>query len=122
MNPVKNQPFLIRLRFACAGIGHGLRGEHSIRIQSVALVAVLAVLAILRPAPMWWALLLLASSTVITAELINTAVERLADQVHPEVHPEIRVVKDCAAAAVLISSVGALGVAIAFIVAWSRGG
>jgi diacylglycerol kinase len=39
--------------------------------------------------------------------------ERLADHLHPEAHPGIRQVKDCAAAAVLVASVGALAVAAA---------
>ncbi len=121
MNHGKNQTFLIRLRCACAGIGHGLRSEHSLRLQALALVAVLIALVILRPAPLWWALVILASSAVLGAELFNTSVERLADHLHPDAHPEIRVVKDCAAAAVLISSAGALGVALALIVALSRG-
>jgi diacylglycerol kinase (ATP) len=49
---------------------------------------------------------------VIAAELINTALEHLADHLHPEQHPRIKIVKDCAAAAVLILSIGALWVAV----------
>lgn len=116
MTAYKNLPFLTRLSFACAGIVHGLRNERSLRIQALALLAVLIALATLRPAPLWWAIVLLASSTVLAAELLNTAVERLADHLHPEIHPEIRVVKDCAAAAVLLTSCGAVGVAIAMLV------
>ena len=55
----------------------------------------------------------LASVGVLTAELLNTAIEHLADHLHPEVHPKIRVVKDCAAAAVLVMACGALGIAVA---------
>jgi len=58
----------------------------------------------------------LASSAVLAAEMFNTAIERLADHLHPERHPQIRIVKDCAAAAVLISSAGAVGVAIAMLI------
>ena len=53
---------------------------------------------------------------VLAAELVNTAVELLADHLHPEQHPNIKIVKDCAAAAVLIASMGAVGVAIAFVI------
>jgi len=108
MQVSKNLPFLSHLRFALAGVAHGLRSEYSLRAQSLALLAVLITLAVLRPAPLWWAVVLLASSAVLAAELFNTAIERLADHLHPEVHPEIHVVKDCAAAGVLICSVGAL--------------
>jgi diacylglycerol kinase (ATP) len=65
----------------------------------------------LRPAPVWWALVLLTNALVLAAELFNTAVEVLADHLHPEQHPRIKLMKDCAAGAVLTASVGALCVA-----------
>jgi|SRR5664279_1718064 len=111
---LKNRPFAERLRFALAGLWHAARGERSVRTQLLALAIVLAVLCYLRPAPLWWALLLLASGAVIAAELMNTALERLADHLHPELHPQVRIVKDCAAAAVLVLSISALVVAAAF--------
>jgi undecaprenol kinase len=73
-------------------------------------------LAIVRPAPLWWALVLLASAGVLAAELFNTAIEHLADHLHPDLHPAIRIVKDCAAAAVLLSVTGAICVGIALCV------
>jgi undecaprenol kinase len=80
------------------GIVHGLRAGRSLRTQVLVLIAVVIALIVLRPAPLWWALVLLASSAVLAAELFNTAIERLADHLHPELHPEIRIVKECAAA------------------------
>jgi len=71
---------------------------------------------VLRPGPGWWALVMLASAGVLAAELFNTAIEHLADHLHPEVHPSIRVVKDCAAAAVLVAVLGAVAVGIALAV------
>ena len=113
MDTRKNQGFWTRLRFALAGLAHGLRTEQSLKTQSLAFVLVIIVLAVLRPAPLWWALVILASTAVLAAELFNTAIERLADHLHPEKHPEIRIVKDCAAAAVLVAVIGALSVAAA---------
>ena len=120
METHKNQSFSTRLRFATAGIAHGLRTERSLRTQAVVLVLVTLGLLILRPAPLWWALVSICSAAVLAAELFNTAIERLADHLHPELHPEIRIVKDCAAAAVYCTSIGALGVAIALLVDLSR--
>ncbi|HEV7432621.1 MAG TPA: diacylglycerol kinase [Steroidobacteraceae bacterium] len=116
MNELKNKSFATRLKFALAGLGHAVGAERSVRTQLMVLVAVLGALGYLRPAPVWWALVLLVSSAVIAAELFNTAIERLADQLQPELHPQIRVVKDCAAAAVLVLSAGALCVAAALAV------
>jgi undecaprenol kinase len=116
----KNRSFYRRLRFATAGLAHGLRTERSLRAQAMALLLVILGLLILRPAPLWWALVIISCAAVLAAELFNTALERLADHLHPDLHPQIRIVKDCAAAAVLCCSIGALGVAIALLVDLTR--
>lgn len=114
---MKNQPFATRLRFALGGIGSTLRSEKSFRIQLAAVVGVLAILLWIRPEPVWWAVAALACGCVLAAELFNTAIEHLADHLHPELHPGIKRVKDCAAGAVLVASLGAVLVALAFIFA-----
>jgi diacylglycerol kinase (ATP) len=111
----KNRSFARRLGFALAGFGHALRGERSLRTQLAILMVVLAVLTYLRPPAVWWGLVSLAAAGVIGAELFNTAIERLADHLHPDLHPQIRILKDCAAAAVLCAALGAVGVAIALV-------
>jgi undecaprenol kinase len=113
MGEFKNRAFAARLGFALRGLGHALRGERSLKVQAAACAAALVALLILRPGPLWWALVITVSALVIAAELLNTAIERLADRLHPQEHPEIRIVKDCAAAAVLVAALGALGVALA---------
>ena len=112
---MKNQAFLRRLGFALAGIGATCRSEHSFKTHLVATVAVIGVLLWFKPAPVWWAIAALTIGFVLAAEIFNTAVEGLADHLHPEQHPAIKVVKDCAAGAVLIASIAALGVAAAFV-------
>jgi diacylglycerol kinase (ATP) len=116
MRSKKNQPFLRRLRFAATGLLIGLRRERSLRFQAVALAIMAILLVTARPEPLWWAMVALTSSAVIATELINTALECLADHLHPEDHPQIRIVKDCAAAAVLVAAAGALAVAAALTV------
>ena len=114
--PWKNQSFPVRLRFALHGLAHALRSEQSLKVQAAVCAAAFLVLIVLRPSPGWWALTALASAGVIAAELLNTAIENLADHLHPDLHPSIRLVKDCAAAAVLVAVLGALGVAFALAV------
>jgi len=99
--------------FALAGLAYGLRTERSVRFEAIVLLLVLAALVLLRPGPIWWATAALASAGVLAAELLNTAIETLADHVSPELHAQIRIVKDCAAAAVFVAVVGALVVAAA---------
>jgi undecaprenol kinase len=48
---------------------------------------------------------------VFAVEIINTAVEKLLDVVHPENHDQIGFVKDALAGSVLIAALIALGVA-----------
>jgi diacylglycerol kinase (ATP) len=112
---MKNRRFHHRLGFAISGIISTLRTENSFRTQVLAAIAIVASLAWLRPDPLWWAIVALTIAVVLAAELLNTAIERLADHVHPERHPDIKLVKDCAAAAVLIASLGALCVALALV-------
>jgi undecaprenol kinase len=114
---MKNQPFPVRLGFALAGLVAALRTENSFRFQLLAAVAVLAALVWVKPPPVWWAVAILTVVAVLAAELVNTAVEHLADHLHPDRHPRIKTVKDCAAAAVLVASVGALAVAAVFVYA-----
>jgi undecaprenol kinase len=113
---MKNLPFLRRLEFALTGLAHALRSERSFRTQALVAVSVMSAMAWLRPAPIWWATVALSIAAVLAAELFNTAIESLADHLHPERHPQIRIVKDLAAAGVLIASCGAVLVATAFLI------
>ena len=54
-----------------------------------------------------WRAVILAIALVWTAEALNTALELLCDVASPEFHPLIQKGKDIAAAAVLLSSIGA---------------
>ena len=55
---------------------------------------------------------------VLSAEAMNTAVELLADALHPDRDERIRVVKDLAAGAVLITAIASVVVAI--LVVWKH--
>lgn len=79
--------------------------------------AVITVLLLIKPAAIWWAILLLTSAMVLALEAMNSALERLIDHLHPDIHPEIGMVKDMAAGAVLLSSIIALAIAACLIVA-----
>lgn len=71
--------------------------------------------------PPEWLWVGLAIALVTVAELINTAVEAVVDLASPEIHPLARRAKDVAAAAVLISVVHAIFVAImVFLIPWLR--
>ena len=110
---MKNRPFHVRLGFALSGIAECWRTESSFRSHVVIGTAVLVAMLVLRPAPIWWAVVGLAIMLVLALELVNSAFERLIDHLHPEIHPEIRWVKDMAAGGVLLLSFGSVIVAAA---------
>ena len=101
--------------FALQGIGAALRMESSFRLQCLAVLVVIILLVCIRPAMIWWALLLLNCGMILAAELFNTALEHLIDHLHPNLHPSIKIAKDCAAGSVLVLSLSAVVVFVAFL-------
>lgn len=112
---MKGQPFGRRARFAFDGLRFAVRRERSFRTHLLAAAAVFVVLLIARPAPLWWAVLALAAGLVLVTELLNSALETLADHLHPGHHPAIGAAKDIAAAAVLVASAIAVVAGLAFL-------
>jgi len=112
---MKNQIFYKRMTFALQGIAVAFRKESSFRLQCLATLFVLAVLIWCRPPMIWCALLVINCGLVLAAELFNTALENLIDHLHPALHPSIKIAKDCAAGSVLVLSISAVCVFVAFL-------
>ncbi|MEZ5965259.1 MAG: diacylglycerol kinase family protein [Planctomycetota bacterium] len=100
---------LRRARFADAGRGalHVLTREVHGRLHLLAATVVFTAAALLGVPPAHWALLIVAVGAVLTAEAINSALEQLADALHPGHHPGIGRAKDMAAGAVLLAAITA---------------
>lgn len=96
--------FFSSLGFAFKGILHLVRSERNFQIHLVAFSIVLFLGFVLGLKRMEWLAIILASSLVFLAEGLNTAFEKLCDHLHPEIHYNIRKIKDIAAGAVLIAS------------------
>jgi diacylglycerol kinase len=92
--------------FRCAfrGVGDVVRSQHNAWIHAAATVAVCALGVALQLPRSDWLWLVLAIGLVWTTEALNTALELLADSVHPEPHPLVARAKDAAAAAVLTAA------------------
>lgn len=97
--------FISRVRFAMKGWSAFFRNEKNGKIQAVVAVMVVAAGGYFGISTTEWMVLLLCVGLVLSLEMVNTAIEKLADQTHPEQHPQIGVVKDVAAGAVLWASV-----------------
>jgi len=105
-----------RILCGCKGIRYAWRAERSFRNHVFGLAAMVATLSIIQPKLLWWGLALMASLTAISFEMLNSALESLADHLHPDHHPKIGKVKDLACGAVIVSSFGLLFIGIAMIV------
>ena len=57
-----------------------------------------------------WMLQILAFGLVLSIEGLNTAVEKIADFIHPEFHDRIGFIKDIAAGAVLFAAFSAIAI------------
>jgi len=97
--------FLSRLDFALQGWLYFFRTEANGRIQAVIAVLVVAAGFFLKVSPQEWLGILLCIGLVTGLEMVNTAIETLANRLHPDRHPDIKIVKDVAAGAVLWAAV-----------------
>jgi len=94
-------------RHAFAGLRTLLATQHNARIHALATVTVITAGIFAKLTPAKWCLLVFAIAGVWVAEALNTALEFLADAVHPQFHPLVKKAKDTAAAAVLTAALAA---------------
>ncbi len=106
-------------RYAFEGIFNTIKAERNLRIHITCLIYMFSILGFTD----WftltrtdWAVLLIASGTVIAGELFNTAVENAVNLASEEKTEYGKISKDAAAGAVLISAIFAVlcGIAILF--------
>jgi len=114
---MKNQTFKLKVLNAMQGLRFAWRDERNFRTEILLGMVTLAVFALVRPSLMWWALIVLCIALVLVTELANSAIEALADHLHPDRHPMIGKVKDMLAGMVLLMSAGAAIVALLALVA-----
>ncbi len=92
---------------AFRGLATAYRTERSFRLQSLAAVALVAILFLL-PLQAWErAVLLLVATLVLVLELVNSSLERLTDLAKPRLHAYAGEIKDLMSGAVLLASIGA---------------
>ncbi|MHB1188015.1 diacylglycerol kinase family protein [Thiobacillus sp.] len=93
--------------YALQGLAFLLRTQPNARVHLLAALLVCAAGVYFGLSRAEWLWVVAAIVLVWSAEAFNTALELLADALHPEWHPAIGRAKDMAAAAVLIVAVGA---------------
>jgi diacylglycerol kinase (ATP) len=103
--------FLQSLKYAIRGIALAASG-HNLRIQLVCAVAAVTAGFYFVISFNEWLAIIICFGGVLSAEVMNTAIEKMADFVHPQKNEKIGQLKDMAAGAVLIWATASLVVAL----------
>ncbi len=94
--------FFISAGYALRGLKHAFRSERNIRIEFICTLLICAAGYYFEITKTEWLIICLNIGTVLTAELLNTAIEKSCDLVSQEIDQSIKVIKDISAGGVLI--------------------
>ncbi len=96
--------------FAFKGAIKLISTEHSVRVQSCLAVVMIIAGFYFEISHEEWLIQTLAIGLVLGIEGLNTAVEKVADFIHPEYHERIGFIKDIAAGAVFFAAMTAIAI------------
>lgn len=101
---MKNSSIWSRAKNSVKGLRQGWHREKSFRTQTLLVAAAIVIILYAAPAPIWTALFLLSVVVGVALELLNAALEALADRLHPDHSSEIGEAKDMASAAAFVAN------------------
>ena len=101
------------MRHAWHGVMHVFRHERNARIHLWFALAALLLGVLLQATDAELAAVFFAVIIVFLAEIFNTAIERTLDLIDPEENPQVKIIKDMAAGAVLVAAVAAVMIGVA---------
>jgi diacylglycerol kinase (ATP) len=110
MNRQRSTSLFESFNFAAEGIVHAVRTQRNLWIHFAIAIAVLVAAIGFGATKLELAVLLLAITFVLVAELVNTAVEAAVDVASTSFDPMAKIAKDIAAGAVLVAALNALAV------------
>jgi len=94
--------------YAFRGFWSLISTEKSIKIQILIAVLMTAIGFFMKISAAEWMFQFVAIGLVLVAESLNTAIERMADFIHPDFHKKIGLIKDIAAGAVFFAAIIAI--------------
>jgi len=101
-------------KYAARGMFLLIKTEHSVMVQFVIAMMMTILGFMLEISSIEWMFQFLAIGLVLVAESVNTAIEKLADFIHPKFHKDIGFIKDISAAAPAFAAL--IAVIIGFII------
>ena len=106
------QKLLKSFHYAFRGLKYVLKNEQNFQLEILGGIFVVILMFLFPTRPLEKIALFIVIFAVLVIELINTIFERVVDILKPRVHPYAQLVKDIMAAAVLLSSIGAVVVGV----------
>lgn len=104
---IRAETLIDSFKYALEGISYCLKTQRNMRIHTGVGFLVFVAGIGFRVSILELAVLVMVASTVIVAEMINTAIESAIDLYSRQRHPLAKIAKDVAAAAVLVSAFSA---------------
>lgn len=101
---------------AFRGVFLMIKSERNFQLELLAFIINLLLIFYLQLSTVDTALILIVSFTVLTAEIFNTAIEKICDFIQPEFDKRIGFIKDISAGAVILIAV--LSVIVGILVYW----
>ncbi len=99
--------------YAFQGLRLIFKQEPNVKLHTIATIIAIIAGIIRHLSPMQWAVIIFAIGLVWITEALNTCIEKLCDFCcENTIHPSIKIIKDIAAAAVLISAFVSVAVGI----------
>lgn len=98
--------------FACLGLLEAFRLERNMKLHLIALIMVILFGIWFRIEAWEWVAALFCTALVISMEMVNTAIEKIMDHLHPDTHEQVRLIKNVSAGAVLFSAIISLIIGI----------
>ena len=104
---------LVSFSYAWQGVSYAFRTQRNFRIHVMVGSLAVSLAIALSLTPVELAVIVLTCGIVLTMELVNTALESVVDLTVEQTYHELaKIAKDCAAAAVLISALVSVSVAV----------
>lgn len=107
MNKINHKKLGVSFRCAFNGVWQLLLTEQNARVHLTIAIFV-GIMAYLLHIPKAEVIILFIMATLVfLSEIVNTAIEKLLDHIHPHHHQSVKIIKDAMAGAVLITCISA---------------
>lgn len=104
--------FVKSFSYSIEGLKYAYKYEQSMLVHVIVTICVIAVNFFFHVRGIEWLISLMAIGMVLSAELINTAIEAVVDLVTLEIQPLAKIAKDCGSAATFVLALMAAAIGI----------